>query len=260
MIRSLKAGDSGPRVEVLQTTLKAIGYYEGPIDGFFGPFALLKAVKDFQHDWNLVVDGIVGPKTECALTEARSDECTPDEAVARARRWAGRGGQYRLGTGDYNPAQGDRPWTGLPPASDCAGFAFCFCWRLKRHRPGFNRGRWATVSDDINTDSALEDALHHKELFIVVTTPQPGDLLVFGSVRKDGKRIRIGHVGLIESVPTEWDPLQPQYSSLTIIQCKGPNGRAPGVVRTDGALWDRNDVRWPKPEHRTYILRVKLKA
>lgn len=189
--------------------------------------------------------------------------CTPSEALARAQRMVNNGGQYLLGTGDYwphkeNGLEVDLPWTYLngKAGSDCAGFAICFAWKLQRHRPGFNHGSWATVSDDINSDSALEDGLHKQELFTVVTTPRPGDLLIYPSIRVLGKRF-IGHVGLIEHVPAEWDAGAPQYNLLTVIQCHGPNGFRPGVVRTDGSVWAHHDHLWPKAQHKTQIVRPK---
>ena len=68
--------------------------------------------------------------------------CGAEEAVARAKSVAGKGGEYFLGSGDYKP-KGDRdvPWTLLPSGregSDCAGFAISWCYRLTRHRPGYN--------------------------------------------------------------------------------------------------------------------------
>lgn len=56
----------GDDVEELQTVLKAKGYSVGKIDGIFGPLAD-KAVRTFQKDSRLVVDGKAGPKTCKAL-------------------------------------------------------------------------------------------------------------------------------------------------------------------------------------------------
>jgi hypothetical protein len=56
----------GDDVKELQTALKAKGYSVGKTDGVFGPFAD-KAVRRFQKDSRLVVDGKAGPKTYSAL-------------------------------------------------------------------------------------------------------------------------------------------------------------------------------------------------
>jgi immune inhibitor A len=63
---TLRRGSKGADVEHLQTRLTAIGVDPGPIDGIFGS-RTLRAVRSFQVDRGLVVDGIVGPKTWAAL-------------------------------------------------------------------------------------------------------------------------------------------------------------------------------------------------
>lgn len=61
---TLRKGDSGPYVTLAQTQLIQRGYDLGSYgaDGKFGN-ATEKAVKQFQQDWGLSVDGIIGPKT-----------------------------------------------------------------------------------------------------------------------------------------------------------------------------------------------------
>lgn len=180
---------------------------------------------------------------------------------------------YLLGSGDFNiklgPPMVDLPWTpgstGRGLGSDCAGFAICWCWKLKRHRPGYNRGSWASVEDDINCNSLLEDAQHKQELATLSPLiPRPGDLLVYPTIRitsnGHGPLTFIGHVGLVESAPPAWDPSQPRYDLLSVIQCHGPDGFTPGVVRTDGMIWARHNANWPKPEHRAYVVRMKERA
>lgn len=189
--------------------------------------------------------------------------CNAAEALARAASIVNAGGQYLLGTGDYWPHKEagnlvDLPWTAKSGlwGSDCAGFAVCWAWKIQRHRPGFNHGAWATVADDVNSDSALEDAHHNRELFETTTVPRPGDLIIYPSIYLSGKRF-IGHVGLVAATPAEWDPKAPQYNLLTVYQCHGPNGFKPGVVKTDGSVWAHHDSIWPKPEHRTQLVRPK---
>jgi murein L,D-transpeptidase YcbB/YkuD len=50
----------------IQYLLKELGYYTGKIDGVFGP-KTKSAVKKFQQNQGLVVDGVVGRKTRAAL-------------------------------------------------------------------------------------------------------------------------------------------------------------------------------------------------
>lgn len=65
---ALKFGSSGADVVYLQQRLTAKGYDVGAIDGKFGA-KTLKAVKRFQAEHNLVVDGIVGAKTWVMLEQ-----------------------------------------------------------------------------------------------------------------------------------------------------------------------------------------------
>lgn len=62
---------TGHRVKQIQRQLKKLGYYEGAIDGIFGP-GTESAVKAFQREEGLAVDGIVGPNTWAALFEEES--------------------------------------------------------------------------------------------------------------------------------------------------------------------------------------------
>jgi len=61
---TLRRGDKGEYVTLMQTKLALRGYDLGPhgIDGDFGR-ATESAVKAFQRDWGLTVDGICGKKT-----------------------------------------------------------------------------------------------------------------------------------------------------------------------------------------------------
>ncbi len=58
---AIKKGDSGPEVAELQKTLQNAGYFGGKATGFYGSLTRA-AVKKFQADNNLKVDGIVGLK------------------------------------------------------------------------------------------------------------------------------------------------------------------------------------------------------
>jgi hypothetical protein len=65
---TLRKGDSGPYVTLAQTELLQRGYDLGSwgADGKFGN-ATETAVKQFQKDWDLTADGIIGPKTWAML-------------------------------------------------------------------------------------------------------------------------------------------------------------------------------------------------
>ncbi len=59
-------GSIGPEVSKIQTRLRELGLYLGPIDGVFGGGTEV-AVRAFQQANALVVDGRVGPQTWAAL-------------------------------------------------------------------------------------------------------------------------------------------------------------------------------------------------
>lgn len=203
--------------------------------------------------------------------------CGAAEAVARAQRISkdstlDPGPVYWLGSGDYAPFYTehgglvDFPWTsneaaekaGYHRVSDCAGFAICWCWKLRRHRPGFNKGPWASVEDDINVNSAMEDAVHHQELFEEVhpSLVRPGDLLCYPTIKLKGfKQPFIGHVSIVLDISPKY--VAGAYSKLLVAHCHGPNGRRPAVTQNMGLHWEERDKQWPKPEHRTHVIRPK---
>ncbi len=181
---------------------------------------------------------------------------------------------YELGTGGYDPSHPDDPCTERDGkrGCDCAGAAQCYAYRIVRHDPGFASGMAPAlyrdqidIDDDHNTNSAIEDALTMQEVYELVTGPVlPGDLLAYATIRiraeEDGEvHTWIGHVAMIKYVPTGWLPGD-GYHALRILQCCGGNGRRPLVLNTDGSLFDRHDMNWPKEAHRTQILRVKQVA
>jgi len=65
----LKKGSKGEAVTRLQEGLLQLGYDPRDVDGIFGPLTV-KAVKTFQSNYGLEVDGVVGPNTWTALEEA----------------------------------------------------------------------------------------------------------------------------------------------------------------------------------------------
>ncbi|WP_226658245.1 C40 family peptidase [Pseudalkalibacillus hwajinpoensis] len=85
----LNSGDRSEAVTALQTELESLGYYTYHVDGIFGQITEA-AVKDFQEDEGLTVDGIAGPEVMSALsavdsgaTEPTSDE-EPTESASQS--------------------------------------------------------------------------------------------------------------------------------------------------------------------------------
>ena len=62
----LRQGATGGEVKEVQRRLKNWGYYNGSVDGIYGP-QTIEAVKSFQRKNGLTADGIVGKSTYAAL-------------------------------------------------------------------------------------------------------------------------------------------------------------------------------------------------
>lgn len=63
---ALRRGSTGVEVEIAQTVLREGGYYKSTVDKNFGQNTEA-AVRAFQHDRQLQVDGVIGLKTWQAL-------------------------------------------------------------------------------------------------------------------------------------------------------------------------------------------------
>jgi peptidoglycan hydrolase-like protein with peptidoglycan-binding domain len=68
-VLALQPGYQSPQVSELQQTLQAIGYYYGPITGYYGVLTQA-AIRQFQADHGLKVDGIAGLNTLRVLQSA----------------------------------------------------------------------------------------------------------------------------------------------------------------------------------------------
>lgn len=59
-------GMTNDQIAFVQQVLTILGYHTGPIDGYFGDLTL-EAVKAFQGDCGLYVDGVIGAQTKAIL-------------------------------------------------------------------------------------------------------------------------------------------------------------------------------------------------
>lgn len=66
MIFFLQNGTNSTQVMLIQSVLKKLGYYKGKVDGLYSE-ETTEAIKNFQRQNGLTVDGIVGPITYKAL-------------------------------------------------------------------------------------------------------------------------------------------------------------------------------------------------
>ncbi len=74
----LKTGSRGQEVKDLQGRLHTLGYYNGELDGEFGP-ATKEAVIAFQKANGLGADGIVGEETKALLFSSSAKPYTGSE-------------------------------------------------------------------------------------------------------------------------------------------------------------------------------------
>ena len=66
-----KLGSRGNEVRQVQTKLKSLGYYTGKVDGIYGT-GTQSAVKKFQKNCGITVDGIAGPSASLKKRTWRS--------------------------------------------------------------------------------------------------------------------------------------------------------------------------------------------
>ena len=78
LAETIRYRDKGENVTALQTALALLGYYEKDIDGVFGA-GTLKAVKAFQKDQYMTVDGLAGWATQAKLTSLTGGDLVTGE-------------------------------------------------------------------------------------------------------------------------------------------------------------------------------------
>lgn len=147
------------------------------------------------------------------------------EVVRRALSCVGRG-VYRLGRGGHRPA--DPAPFDASGASDCSGFA-SWCLGLDRYQPTAIDGGW------ISTDSIVRDARGPRRMFreVPIGEAKAGDLVVYPGRFVAGRRVGIGHVGVV---------VEP---GATIAACRVAHCAASGPVAvrvSDGRPWARRGI------------------
>jgi hypothetical protein len=170
-------------------------------------------------------------------------------AVARARRIASKPSTYVLGAGGRSPTA-STPFTVRDGrlGADCVGFT-SWCLGHDRYQPK----TFTTYGGWINTDSLMMDARGPRDWYEPVERPEPGDVVVFPSLRKDGKMTRMGHIGLVVEAPA--DMPEDVYGlpaverrrwllRVRVIDCAASSGRKPYACAetTAAASWDKPDA------------------
>lgn len=94
----LKVGSQGSKVEEVQKKLKALGYFEDEISGYFGTYTAA-CVKEFQKDAKIEVDGVVGPEFWSTIN---SDNAPRKAGSTSADESTDADDTYEEGTNDTN--------------------------------------------------------------------------------------------------------------------------------------------------------------
>lgn len=88
----IQKGSSGSDVIELQSRLQYLGYYNGEIDGVFG-WGTYWAVRNFQYEFGLKVDGLVGEEVKTKLIKASNyDEDYVKEQIRKGNEFTHYGG------------------------------------------------------------------------------------------------------------------------------------------------------------------------
>ncbi|ANY75554.1 spore cortex-lytic enzyme [Paenibacillus ihbetae] len=104
--QTIKFGSYGEDVYELQGRLKHLGFYYGKIDSVFGS-KTLGAVKWFQSEFGMKVDGIVGPKVKLKLYNATKDFKPTEPKLHEGGGGAGAGGGGNAGNAGNAGGGGD---------------------------------------------------------------------------------------------------------------------------------------------------------
>lgn len=173
-------------------------------------------------------------------------------AVARARRYVGRG-HFLRGAGGRSPAA-EGPEGPVGPVNGrvgCDGPGFvAWCLGYDRYQPGF-AGGW----DWVGPDSMILEAESSGRWFRPLGGPEVGALIVYPSIElaRDGRTDRPGHVGLIAATPPAWTREEARWAALRVIHCAASLQRRYGhaIDETHAVAWSgrasfqgRSHPRW----------------
>ncbi|MFC4557404.1 spore cortex-lytic enzyme [Virgibacillus kekensis] len=103
----IQHGSTGEDVIELQARLQYLGFYNGEIDGVFG-WGTYWALRNFQYEFGLKIDGLAGPETKQKLVDASEyDEQYVKQQIRQGKDFTHYGGTERnRGEGQAN--QGNR--------------------------------------------------------------------------------------------------------------------------------------------------------
>jgi hypothetical protein len=174
---------AGPDVFVLQERLERLGYAFGNLDGRYGP-TTESAVRAFQRDHKMLVDGWVGPRTRDALETATVGQAvvTASELGVAALAEAAK----HIGTKEQ-PAGSNKTefgvWFGVNGVAWCNIFvSYCFAVGanyiiVDNFKGGHGAGIWA--GKGCAYVPTTEAWLRATGMWIGRATPMAGDIAIY---------------------------------------------------------------------------------
>lgn len=192
---TLKKGDKGNGVKWVQFNLKHLGYDIGKygIDGDFGS-ATDAAVRKFQKDAKIEVDGICGPKTKAVIIAKIYDITGSSQAAPRLTKpEAGNPYYNTISAGGYSGAI-----VGNPTDSGCNVLANCVGYAAGRFNEIIGADKFMYLQYPPNAENFYDVA--QQQGLKISQKPQFGAIMCWqkGATRSgsDGA----GHVAVVEQV------------------------------------------------------------
>jgi hypothetical protein len=206
LTRLLRRGDLGEDVKVLQRALNERGLNSGPADGAFGP-RTQAAVKAFQRQAGLTVDGIVGAETWGALGASFEDgpgfveaglgrrlANVAQQEAARGLKWTGPDCEAEKYLKPLRKPMQNLKHIGKKPVfyNWCAAFVTWCCREAGIEIPDVPEGYWATMALVGSWKFwAQKRGYWHPRGSI---SPRRGDILVFEWFNGD---LALDHIGIV---------------------------------------------------------------
>ncbi|MCP4351416.1 MAG: CHAP domain-containing protein [Desulfobacterales bacterium] len=203
--RLLRKGCIGEDVKILQKVLNELGFNAGEVDGIFGS-RTEKAVKSFQTQADITVDGIVGPETWGEL-RGQSNIEQPEQGVLahladlaqqecyKGLSWTGPDCEAEKYLSPLRKPMQELGHIGSSPVffNWCAAFVSWCCKKANVQVPDIPEGYWATMAlvESWKYWAKKKGYWHPKGSI----TPKRGDILVFEWFDGD---VQLDHIGIVK--------------------------------------------------------------
>ena len=187
---------SGQDVHDVQERLAELGYSPGVADGIYGD-ATAAAVRMFQAEQGLEVDGVVGPRTRAALATAKKRKSGNHNGAPLGRKALAEALRH-LGTRE-SPAGSNRTefgrWYGVDGVPWCNIFV-SYCFKVGADYTICHGFRGAGVGGNGCAYVPTTEAwLRSAGFWIGRGSPEPGDIVIFNWDQRGVPE----HIGIVEA-------------------------------------------------------------